>query len=78
MFFGSNDKLVPVKTAQDFQKQMKMSGLVSELMIFEGQPHGFFNHGRDGNKHYYATVAAADRFLASLGWLSGPPTLEQP
>ena len=47
-------------------------------MIFEGKPHGFFNHGRDGNKPYYETVLAADKFLASLGWLTGPATLEKP
>ncbi len=47
-------------------------------MIFEGKPHGFFNHGRDGGKPYYETVLACDQFLASLGWLTGPATLEKP
>jgi acetyl esterase/lipase len=78
VFLGSADKLVPVKTAEDFQALMKKAGIASELLIFEGQPHGFFNHGRDGNQPYYKTVVAMDRFLASLGWLSGPPTLEKP
>jgi len=47
-------------------------------MIFAGQPHGFFNHGRDGNRPYFETVTAMDRFLAKLGWLVGEPTLAAP
>jgi len=76
VFLGSADKLVPVKTAQDFQARMHAAGIVSELMIFAGQPHGFFNYGRSDNKYYDATVRAMDRFLASLGWLQGEPTLK--
>ncbi|MCA9072645.1 MAG: dienelactone hydrolase family protein, partial [Planctomycetaceae bacterium] len=78
VFLGSADKLIPVKTAFDFQKSMKAAGLECEVKIFEGMPHGFFNYGRNGNKPYYETVVAADRFLASLGWLSGEPTLKAP
>ena len=57
---------------------MKKAGIDCEVLLFEGKPHGFFNHGRYGNKPYYETVAAADKFLASLGWLQGPPTLDAP
>jgi acetyl esterase/lipase len=78
VFLGSADKLIPVKTAEDFQKSMKAAGVKCVVKIFEGKPHGFFNHGRGGNKPYYETVIAADRFLTSLGWLSGEPTLEKP
>lgn len=78
VFLGSADKLIPVKTAYDFQKAMKAAGVKCEVKIFEGMPHGFFNYGRNGNKPYYETVVAADRFLESLGWLSGEPTLKEP
>ena len=78
VFLGSADKLIPVKTAYDFQAAMKKSGVRCEVMIFKGKPHGFFNYGRDGNKPYYETVLATDKFLASLGWLSGEPTLKKP
>ena len=57
---------------------MERAGNRCEVMIFDGKPHGFFNFGRDGNKPYYETVRAMDKFLASLGWLTGPPTLAQP
>jgi acetyl esterase len=78
VFLGSEDKLIPVKTAHDFQAAMEKAENRCEVMIFEGQGHGFFNHGRDKNRPYYETVLATDKFLASLGWLTGPPTLEKP
>ena len=37
-----------------------------------------FRRIRKGNRPYYETVIAMDRFLASLNWLSGPPTLAEP
>lgn len=78
VFLGSADKLIPVKTAYEFQKSMKAAGVQCDVKIFEGMPHGFFNYGRNGNKPYYETVVATDRFLESLGWLSGEPTLKEP
>ena len=78
VFLGSADKLVPVKSAEDFQSRLKKAGVDCEVMIFEGKPHAFFNYGRDGNKPYFETVTAADQFLGKLGWLSGPPTLAKP
>ena len=77
VFLGSQDALVPVSTAEKFKQAMEQAGIKCTLMIFEGQPHGFFNYGRDGNKPYYETVVAMDKFLASLGWIEGPPTLKQ-
>ncbi len=78
VFLGSADKLIPVQTAHDFQAAMKKAGVECEVMIFEGKPHGFFNHGKYGGEPYYQTVTASDKFLGSLGWLDGPPTLEKP
>ena len=78
VFLGSKDKLIPVQTAYDFRDGMKKAGVQCRVMIFEGKPHGFFNYGRDGNKPYYETVLATDKFLTSLGWLKGEPTLKKP
>lgn len=75
VFLGSKDALVPVATAHQFRQKMNDVGVKAEVHIFDGMPHGFFNHGRYGNRPYYETVVAMDRFLASLGWLEGPPTL---
>jgi acetyl esterase/lipase len=75
VFLGSADKLIPVSTAEKFQQQMKRAGVDCEVMIFPDMPHGFFNHGRYENKPYEQTVVAMDRFLTSLGWLEGKPTI---
>lgn len=78
VFLGSADKLIPVKTAYDFQAAMKKVGVDCEVMIFDGMPHGFFNFGKFEGKPYYETVLASDKFLCKLGWLEGEPTLEKP
>ena len=78
VFLGSADKLIPVSTLERFETAMREAGNRSESKVFEGQPHGFFNHGKSGNRYYYETVVAADRFLASLDWIEGSPTLKRP
>lgn len=75
VFLGSNDKLIPVATAEKFRDDCKAVGVKSELYVYEGQGHGFFNASRGGDKMYQATVIAADQFLEKLGWVEGPPTL---
>ena len=72
IFLGTQDDIVPVATARKFQQLMKNNGRVCELHLYEGQRHGFFN--QDHPRYYAETLAAADKFLASLGYLSGPPT----
>lgn len=69
VFLGSKDNLIPVTTAEKFQKEMKAAGVNSELRVYEGQGHGFFNHGKDNNRWYNETVQEMDKFLASLGWI---------
>ncbi len=76
VFLGTEDKLIPVSTAERFRDRCQAAGVDSELHTYEGQPHGFFNYGRSENRYFEATVTAADRFLARLGWLSGEPTLK--
>ena len=69
VFLGTQDKLIPVATARDFQNRMAVVGVRSELLLFAGQPHGFFNFGRGGGKHYRETVAAMDGFLRFVKYL---------
>jgi arylsulfatase A len=77
VFLGTNDRLIPVSTARAFQEEMERLGVRSELHLYPGKPHGFFNPGNDLGA-YYLTMTEADRFLASLGYLQGEPTLEPP
>ncbi len=68
IFHGKADTTVPYATAEAFTRVMQAAGNRCELVGYEGQPHGFFNHGRKGGK-YAETLAASDAFLVSLGWI---------
>jgi acetyl esterase/lipase len=78
IFHGKADTTVPYITAAAFERAMTAAGNRCELVGFEGQTHGFFNYGRGDGTAYYATVIATDKFLTSLGWLQGEPTLVTP
>ena len=69
IFHGKADTTVPYATAEAFAQAMKDAGNRCELIGYEGQPHGFFNHGRSNNEYYEKTIAELDRFLVSLGYI---------
>jgi acetyl esterase len=64
---GRADSTVPFATADAFMVEMKKAGNRCELIGYEGQQHGFFNGAR-----YEETLAEADKFLTSLGYLAPP------
>lgn len=70
VFFGSEDPLVSVATARKFDADLKAVGVKSEVWIYEGQPHGFFNESKSPAS-FLDTVLKTDAFLVSLGWLEG-------
>ncbi|MFK7767657.1 MAG: alpha/beta hydrolase [Mariniblastus sp.] len=70
VFLGSKDKLIPVSTSQDFQNQMTAQHVRSELRIYAGAGHGFFNANKEGGKWYPLTIEEMDEFLVSYGWLN--------
>ncbi|MFT5087323.1 MAG: acetyl esterase [Candidatus Latescibacterota bacterium] len=73
VFLGTEDVLIPVATVGKFKELMEKAGGRCEAHFYEGQPHGFFNFR---NREYFdKTVIAADKFLASLGYVQGEPTL---
>ena len=78
LFHGKADTTVPYRTAELFCEKMKAHGNRCELTGYEGQAHGFFNYGRGDNKAYLDTARRMDEFLASLGYLTGPPTVKAP
>ncbi len=77
IFHGKADATVPFITAEVFCSEMKKAGNRCELFGYEGQPHGFFNLGRGGSAMFRATLSETDKFLASLGWLGGAPTVDE-
>jgi acetyl esterase len=66
---GKADTTVPYATAELFRKKMIAAGNRCDLFGFDGETHGFFNYGRNGNKAYNETLRKADEFLTSLGYL---------
>ena len=71
VFLGSKDSLIPVATAEKFDADLTEAGVASELHIYEGQPHGFFNE-RKSQEAFLDTVLKMDAFLVKLDWLKGP------
>lgn len=72
IFHGKADTTVPYVTAEAFTRLMQAAGNRCELVGAEGKEHGFFNYGRGDGSSYRDTLARADAFLVSLGWLKAP------
>ena len=51
---------------------MEAVGSRSDLHLYEGQKHSFFNSIK-----YFETLLETDKFLTSLGYLNGEPTLQR-
>jgi len=68
VFLGTQDKLIAVRVVERFQAGMKAAGVRCEAVFYPEQGHGFFNQEPWKAK----TLAEADKFLVSLGWLQGP------
>ena len=73
---GEADGTVPVDTARRFTEAMSEAGNRCKLVSYEGEAHGFFNFGRGTGERFYETLAEADSFLTSLGYLEGESTLD--
>jgi acetyl esterase len=75
LFFGTEDALLT--PARTFVREMIAAGNRVELYTAEGQKHGFFND-RDATPWHAACLHQTDLFLASLGYVKGPPTVQAP
>ena len=64
IFHGTADTTVPYATVEKFAEVMKAAGNRCELVGYAGEKHSFFNKSK-----YAETLAAADAFLVSLGYL---------
>lgn len=72
VMFGTNDRL---KAFGDlWWAKAKEIGFRADKYTAEGGRHGFFN----SSPWLERTMIAADKFLASLGYLEGEPTIEVP
>lgn len=74
ILLGTNDKLVPVETAEYYKVVMEKIHSRCDLKLYEGQGHGFFN--TNNPEYYKKTLSEADVFLQSLGYLKKEPYIE--
>lgn len=66
IFTGGRDALLPVPIVRAFAADMKTAGVRCDLNVYPQAGHGFFNQ----EPHLSQTIAEADRFLVSLGWIA--------
>lgn len=74
-----HDRVVPVSQAERFAAAALAAGARCDLVTPEAPAigHAFVIAGwKHPEPVVLEAIHAADRFLASLGWLAGPPTLE--
>lgn len=69
VFLGTNDALIPVATAQNYQSLMEAEGLRCDLHLYQGAAHSFFNFDvldDTGGPFpgYRATTLRMDEFFA--------------
>ncbi len=74
VFLGTEDKLIPVSTAKQYQNLMEKVDAQCEHHFYEGQPHGFFNYAK--KEYFVDTVTKMDLFLQKLGWIQGEVELD--
>ena len=70
VFLGTEDHGIPVETAKRYKQKMEENGNRCDLMLYEGQKHGFFRfreESQNNNKFFWKTLMDADDFLVSLG-----------
>ncbi len=72
ILFGTADRLKVF--GDEYWKKAEALGVRADKYLAEGQGHGFFNKSPWTER----TIIAADKFLASLGFLKGEPTIKVP
>lgn len=73
VLIGTKDFLIAGN--RQFVERMKAAGNRCDLDLYEDREHGFFNYGRKGSADFLKATESMDRFLTSLGYLSGEPTV---
>lgn len=78
IFIGTEDRVIPFDMVLRFKRAMEWAGSRCDVEIYHGEDHSFFNSKNAEGLYFYLTTVAADRFLSSLGWLKGKPTMKHP
>ena len=76
LIHGTEDSCVPVEQADRFAKQMKAAGNQLEYRRMNGWKHAFVIPDYGTEKQIVETLRITDKFLVSLGYLKGKPTIK--
>lgn len=75
---GEKDGIIPPKAVLAFADAMKKAGNRCEAIVYPNRPHDFHNwRAGKANPDFFDTLERVDRFLMSLGWLVGEPTIKK-
>lgn len=66
---GTKDPLVPVKSAEKFQKRMNTNGVECELQLIEGAGHPIFYYTKPLTSDFYTIRQMTNDFLVRHGYL---------
>ena len=77
IFHGRDDAVVDVEQVIRFQRIMLELRNRCDLYVYPDQGHGFFNYFDGRNPMFTETMRQTDRFLTSLGYLLGEPTIDE-
>lgn len=72
ILLGTDDHVVPVEIAKSFKASVEKAGGRCDLVLYDGLGHGFYLEDK-----YFETLTEVDRFLASLRYIEGEPTLNR-
>jgi acetyl esterase/lipase len=77
LMHGLDDHVVDPAQARRFAGAMKAAGNRCDLVLIEGARHAFIMPKYTATEAIVVSaICQADQFFVSLGWLTGPPTLE--
>jgi acetyl esterase/lipase len=71
---GTEDNILPQSVLKAFQEKCRAAGVRMDAVVYPGEGHSFFGIARSHDR-FFDTTIEVDKFLGSLGWVEGPPTL---
>lgn len=71
LMLGSEDREIPVATAERFCAAVARHGGRCDLAVYPGAQHGFFNPGVEKGRYFRATTSRVTEFLTDISLTSG-------
>ena len=68
IFHGSNDQIVSLESIKQFRDKSLETGNRCELVVYEGQEHGFFHHNKN-REVFFDVISHMEKFIKSCNLL---------